>query len=394
MPVPRRSYLAVGAGFLVNLMLGWVYTYGVFLLPLAQDFRCSTAAAAAPFAIFVAMNTLGNFLGGWLQDRLPPRLVISTGNVIFYTGLLAASRAHSLPGFIATYSLWSGVGEGMTYVPCVSTAVKWFPARRGLVTGLVIGGLGLGAVAWAPLCQALIDRWDWRAAFAILAGAFLVASVLASQFIHNPPSKPVETEAHDPGGDDYSLRRALGTGAFWLAFAGYVLATGAGLLVMSHIVAIARGSGFTPLAAALAVSFVAPGNAAGRLIFGALSDRQGRTRVLILTTALQAGICLVLATAHAPGVLYPLCLLFGLCYGSWYSIYAPLVADLYGTRHLGSIYGVLTLSYGVGALFGPVIGGAVRDATGSYAWALWGCSAACLGACALFSLVRKPGKAS
>lgn len=389
MRLPRPSHLAVGAGFLTNLMLGFVYTYGVFLPYLREDFRCSTAAAALPFSLFVATNTLGNFVGGWLQDRVKPRHVITAGNVLFYTGLLAASRSHSLLVFAATYSIWSGLGEGMVYVPSVSTAVKWFPKQRGLVTGLVIGGLGLGAVMWAPLCQALIERWDWRAAFAVLGGAFLVASVVVAQLIHPPAAEPRPAAAEDTAQAGATLRQAMGTAAFWLAFGGYVLATGSGLVVMTHIVAITRAAGFAPLAAALAVSFIAPGNAAGRLIFGAVSDRAGRTRVLMLVTALQAAVCLALVGAHAPGVLYPLCLLFGLCYGALYSIYAPLVADLWGTRYLGSIYGVLTLSYGVGALFGPVIGGAVRDATGSYAWALWGCAAACVAACGVFGLVKK-----
>jgi MFS transporter, OFA family, oxalate/formate antiporter len=395
----NRWLVAVG-GVALMACLGTVYAWSVYTQPLQAAFGWTSTQATAPFSIAIFFLGVGAVLGGRWQDRAGPRPVALAGALLWGAGNLLAGLGTSrfgAPWLYATYGVLGGLGLGLGYVTPVAAVTKWFPRRRGLGSGLVVGGFGLGAFLYAHLLRSLpafaggtASREAVMAAFTASGIAFAVLGGAGALLLRDPPAA-APSGASAPPGPDFTPERMVRTPQFWAAFAMLFLNVTAGILFISNAVPIMRElTGALPAAAAAVYGTIALANALGRFLWGAVSDRFGRRAAFASIYLLQIAVFLSVGRFHSMWAVAPLFALVLLCYGGGFGVMPSLVADWFGTRHLGVNYGWVLLAWSAAGLAGPGFVAAVKDRTGSYAGALPATAALLLVATLLPLLVRAP----
>lgn len=377
----NRWRVAAG-GVALMACLGTVYAWSVFTQPLQAAFGWTSAQATAPFSIAIFFLGVGAVLGGRWQDRAGPRPVALTGALLWGAGNLLAGVGTARLGvawLCATYGVLGGLGLGLGYVTPVAAVTKWFPDRRGLGSGLVVGGFGLGAFVYAQILRSLpafagpggaASAGDVMRAFAISGVTFAVLGGAGALLVRNPPPSPAAASAAG-NGPDFPPGAMARTPQFWAAFAMLFLNVTAGILFISNAVPIMRElTGAAPAVAAGIYGVIALANALGRFLWGAVSDRIGRRAAFAAIYLLQVAVFLVVGRVHSMWIVAPLFALVLLCYGGGFGVMPSLVADWFGTRNLGVNYGWVLLAWSLAGVAGPVFVAVVKDRTGSYAGAL------------------------
>jgi OFA family oxalate/formate antiporter-like MFS transporter len=290
-------------------------------------------------------------------------------------GLIASSYVQTPLAMLLTFGVIGGIGIGLGYSATTPPAIKWFPpARKGLITGIVVSGVGLAAVYIAPLTQHLLSITTIQNTFLYLGLGAIVLVVLLSQLVANPPAGytpapwgtagtgPAKAAPTRPNLDWHEM---LQTGQFYQLWLMFVLAASAGLMIISQVAIIAKEQaswqwGFVPIAT-LAIF-----NTVGRVLSGFLSDKVGRSRTMVLAFVLQAINMFAFKYYTTPSLLVFGSAFTGLCYGTIFTLFPATAADYYGVRNLGVNYGLLFTGFGVAGVVGPILGGKIRDSFGSY----------------------------
>jgi len=350
---------------------GLFYSYGNFFAPLEHEFGWGRGETAVAFSIYLIVYGLAAIPMGWLFDRYGPRLPLFLGGFLIGLGMALSGLTTDLWHLYLSFGFVAALGHGATYVVPTSTIAKWFVKGRGLAVGIAVSGIGAGTMVIPPLVERLIAFYGWRAAFLILGLVFFAVDIIAGMLMRQSPARPVlYTEEVGsgllPGARDYTSREALATWSFWAFYFSISFAFSAETIAVVHIVPFARGIGIPSLAAAAALSFLGIGSAVGRIGMGALSDRFGRLRVLALNYLLQTITLLVLLKTASLLMLYILMFFLGLSYGGWAVVFAPIVGELFGFKHMGKILALAMTSGSVSGLLGPALGGYMFDFTGSY----------------------------
>jgi OFA family oxalate/formate antiporter-like MFS transporter len=376
----NRWLIVVGA-ILIQLCLGAIYIWSVFRKPLQSPISegglgLTASQATLPFSLVLIFFAIATVIGGRWQDKAGPRLVASVGGIILGAGMLMAAFLHSYAGLVIGYGIVLGIGIGFTYVCPVSTGVKWFPDKRGLITGLSVAGFGAGALIVAPLARGFIDSVGIFKTFTILGSVFLCIIVLSSQLLRNPPPgwKPqgwTPPETTHMTGREVGPAGMLKTPQFYLIWIMYFFGCTTGLMVIGQTSPIGQElAGLTPKVAALAVSLLAIFNAAGRIFWGKVSDSLGRIKTLFVMLLL-CGIAILLY--NVIGVFQAYYWLgisiVGLCFGGYLAVFPAITADFYGTKNIGINYGFVFTAYGVGGLFGPWFAAKMLETTSTYSMA-------------------------
>jgi len=370
-----NRWLSVVGGLLMNLSLGSLYGWSLFVPALQKEMGLNREQASNIFSLAVAVFALCFLAGGRLQDKKGPYIVSLIGSVLVGAGYALSSRAETLGQMYAAFGVVVGAGSGFGYVTPIGVAAKWFPDRRGLVIGIMVAGFGGGSAILGPLLPDLIALHGRSAVMLALGVIYLVATFIGAQFLKNPPPgwkppgwNPAAPAAAAASGRDFTPGQVLGTQQFWRMLAGYTLGAGAGLMVISQVMPFMRGAA-PQLGAALAGTALlvgAAGNASGRVFSGWMSDHFGRVRTLCLMVLLSAAILPLLGRLQAVALLWVALFAVYYCFGTQLSLYASLTADFFGTRHIGANYGLVFLAYGVGGVIGPKLGGGVFDRYQSY----------------------------
>ncbi len=370
-----NRWLCVLGGVLMNLSLGALYGWSLFVPALQQGLSLSREQASNIFSIAIAVFALTFLIGGRLQDKKGPYLVSLIGSLLFGIGFLVASRASSLGEMYLAFGVVVGSGAGFGYVTPIAVATKWFPDRRGLVVGISVGAFGAGSAVLGPVVPGLIADLGWRTVMQWLGGIYFVATLAGAQLLKNPPAgwtpsgwKPSASSPSRATGLDYSPTEMLGTSHFWRMLAAYALGISAGLMVISQLLPFARET-MPELGAALAgtaITVGAIGNAAGRILSGWLSDSIGRIKTISLMVLLSALTLPLLGRIHSLLFLWPLLFIVYYCYGTQLSLYASTTADFFGARNVGTNYGLVFLAFGVAGIVGPKLGGRIYDQFQSY----------------------------
>jgi OFA family oxalate/formate antiporter-like MFS transporter len=386
-----NRWTVVIGGVSMNLALGSLYAWSVFVLPLEQEFGWTRAETSWVFTIAVICFALSFMLAGRIQDALGPRPCAITGAILVSLGFFLTSFTSSLLFLYLAFGVIVGIGNGFGYATPVPAASKWFPDKRGLVIGIMVGGYGAGSAVIGPVATYWIQTLGWRPTFRILGGLFLVMGLIGAWLLKNPPAgyrpdgwTPPTTGAAVQG-RDFTTAEMLRTPRFYQMWVAYCLGTTAGLMTISQLVPFARDSGLSAAAATFAIAVGSVGNTGGRILSGWLSDTLGRLttlRVMVLASAVAMP-ALFLLRENAV-FFYLLVGAVYWCYGTQLSVFASATADMYGTRNLGMNYGVLFTAWGVAGFLGPMIGGRVYDTFGDYRYAFF--TAAALAVVAFFSL--------
>jgi OFA family oxalate/formate antiporter-like MFS transporter len=328
-----------------------------------------------PFTVSTVAFALMMIFAGRAQDKIGPRYVAMLGGIILGLGLVLSSFAKTPETMLITFGLVGGFGIGLGYSATTPPSIKWFPpARKGLITGIVVSGVGLAAVWIAPLTQYLLKETSISSTFLILGIGTIVLVSLLSQLLANPPAGYTPAAAVAPGAAAAKAPAArptldwhemLHTGQFYQLWLMFVLAASAGLMIIVHIATIAKEQaglkwGFLP------VAILAIFNTSGRVVSGFLSDRFGRTNTMILAFVLQAINMFAFIHYTTPALLIFGAAFTGVCYGTIFTLFPATTADFYGVKNLGVNYGLMFTGFGVAGVIGPILGGKIRDAFGSY----------------------------
>ena len=395
-----NRWLSVLGGLLMNLSLGSLYGWSLFVPALQAEMGLTREQASNIFSVAIAVFALFFLAGGRLQDKRGPYIVSLLGSVLLGAGYLLSSRAGSLEAMYWTFGGVVGAGCGFGYVTPIGVASKWFPDRRGLVIGIMVAGFGGGSAMLGPLLPGWIAAHGWRSVMVVLGGVYFAATLLGAQLLKNPPAgwKP---EGWKPGPQaaaaasrDFAPADVMRTQQFWRMLAGYTLGTSAGLMVISQVLPFIRGV-LPEIGGALAGTAVlvgAVGNVSGRIFSGWLSDHMGRVRTLCLMVLVSAAVLPALGRVSALALLWPALLIVYYCFGTQLSLYASLTADFFGTRNVGANYGLVFLAYGMAGIIGPKLGGRIFDQYRSYTLAFDIAAGLLVAAFALIATLRAPAR--
>ncbi|MDQ5984898.1 MAG: MFS transporter, OFA family, oxalate/formate antiporter [Syntrophus sp. SKADARSKE-3] len=375
-----NRWLVVVGALLIQVSLGAVYIYSVFKPGLGLIFPTWSATdLALPSQLILAFFATGVIFAGRIQDKIGPRIVATVGGILLGSGLVMASFATNLLMFTLAFSVVGGIGIGTAYVCPIATCVKWFPDKRGMITGLAVAGFGAGALVFTPIAKAFIASSGIMSTFMYLGLIFLVAVVAGAQLMIVPPAgfKPAgwNPPAPAPGAaaaasGDFTTMEMLKTPQFYFLWLSYFAGCTAGLMIIMNItnmwqspsmLELVKGMPTISLDAfktvanqgALAVMIVAIFNAAGRLVWGQVSDVIGRKTTLYILFAVSGVIMLVLKMLVSfPLFLFGACTI-GFCFGGFLGLYPAVTADYFGTKNVGANYGLMFAAFGAGGLFGP-----------------------------------------
>jgi MFS transporter, OFA family, oxalate/formate antiporter len=375
----NRWRVVIG-GVSMNLALGSLYAWSVFVAPLEQEFGWTRAQTSLVYTIAIVCFALSFIAAGRIQDLKGPRLCAAIGGVLVSAGFFLSSWTSSLAALYIFLGIVVGVGNGFGYATPIPVASKWFPDKRGLVVGLMVAGYGGGSAIFGPLATRLIANLGWRPTVQILGGLFLVMTMIGTALMTNPPAgyRPPNWQPKTVAGStaaDLTTREMLATPTFYFMWVAYCLGTAAGQMTISQLIPFARSAGLGALAAAFALPVSAFGNAGGRIFSGWMSDTLGRLRTLKTMILLSAFAMPALFLWREQVVLFfILVAVVYWCYGTQLSVFASTTADFYGTKNLGLNYGVLFTAWGAAGILGPMIGARVYDATGDYRYAFYAAS--------------------
>jgi MFS family permease len=263
---------------------------------------------------------------------------------------------------------------GTTYVPCNTTVVRWFVARRGLAVGIASSGGSLGTFVLPPVAQLLVSALGWRAAYVVLGAATVVLLSLVARVMRRDPESlglhpdgaPQAPGAESDEAEAWPLRRAMRTAPFWMLAATFTATWIPVFIPLVHAVPLARDLGYPPLVAASVVSALGVGAVVGRLVLGAVSDRIGRKGAIAIGVSLQALAFLAFMVVRTLVPLYATAFTFGASYGAISTLFPAIVGDFFGRREAGTLVGFLFALAGSMAAWGPLGAGAIYDARGRY----------------------------
>ena len=382
---------------MMNMAFGTLYAMSAFMLPLEKDFGWTRAQTSWVATIGLVMLATWYVIAGRIHDVRGPRIVAAIGGILFSLGLLLASFTQSLLMFYLTAGFIAGTGSGFGYVVPTSVGSKWFPDKRGLIIGLMVGGFGAGSGIFGPLATALIAQYGWRATFQIYSLLFFVMTMTATWLVKNPPPG-YRPAGWDPAsvrgattGLDVPAAQMVRTQTFWALWIAFCLGTTAGTMVISQLVPFARNAGHSIAAAAFALTVGAIGSASGRVLSGWMSDHAGRLNTIrvMLIVQMIAMPALFLIRENVT-LFYALLAVVYYCYGTQLSVYASTSADFYGTKNVGFNYGLLLLAWGVASILGPFLGGRVFVMTGEYRWAFYIAAAVSVVALGVLAAAKSP----
>ena len=374
--VSNRGRVVTMAGLGVNLALGVLYAWGVTSAALIDQLDWTATQSQIPYMVACAVFAFSMVPGGRLQDKLGPRPVLMAAAVLAGIGFIFSGLFLTVIGLTIFFGLVFGSAMGLGYAAPTPAAVKWFgPHRRGLISGIVVSGFGLAPVYIAPLTTNLVEGFGIQTTFYILGVAFFIGIMSLSQVISNPPQgylvpAPPDTwmaknKTASNTKVDYEWREILKTKQFYLLWLMFCFGTFAGLLIIGQLskIGLEQASMAAPY---YLVALYAIFNFAGRIGCGVISDKLGKTRTLFIMFLLQVMVYLIFAR-----LVTPLTLMFGISvvgftFGGMLTLFPAATGDYFGIKNLGVNYGLVFTAWGIGGVFGPLVGGLVRDMTGTY----------------------------
>src|SRR3954462_9337066 len=401
--IANRWAIAAAAD-VMQVCLGAAYGWSVFVSPLAALTGWTLTQVSLNFTLAIAFLGVGTIVGGLWQDRVGPRRVATVAGIVYGISYLLAgyfASAHSLAGLYFSYGLLGGIGMGMGYITPVATITKWFPDRRGLMTGVAVAGYGAGALIMSPFAARSILTRGVPATFEILGIVYLVLVVASAQFYCNPPAgwrpagwQPTRTGAKAASTYDFTVGEAMRTWQFWTLWLMLFMNVSAGIMIISQASPMAQQLvHMTPIAAAGMVGVISIFNGAGRVFWAWVSDSIGRARVYLLLYAIQAVIFFALPRMTSVALFSAALAVIGLCYGGGFGTMPSFTADFFGSKFMGGIYGWILLAWGAAAIPTPLLIARLRQTTGQYDQAINTVAVVMLVATVLPLIVRPPQRA-
>ncbi len=369
------GYIIVAAGFSIMMIIHGTYNvFGVFFNSLLAEFSLAraTLSGASSFA-FLTMGITAIVIGT-LTDRFGPRVIMTACALFFGAGYLLMSHAGAV---WQIYLFYIVIGSGLSagdVVP-LSVIVRWFVKKRGVMSGIMKVGTGLGMMVMPLVANWLITTYGWRTAYTVHGIIVLAAVIPLAQLLKRDPrqigqlpdgERQPQSDGSDLGEQGLSLREASRTGQFWMVCGFYLTILFCAQTTVVHIVPHAIDLGFTAAIAAGTVAIIGGASMVGRLVMGFTGDRIGSKRAMVVCFMILVSALIWLQWARELWMLYLFAAVYGFGHGGFFALISPLIAGLFGTRSQGTLLGVVIFSGTLGGSIGPFVAGTVFDVTGSY----------------------------
>lgn len=390
----KKAYAVLGAAAGINLVSGMLYIWGIISRTLIDQLGWSSKQASLPYTLATVSFVIAMVIFGRIQDQKGPRWTATIGVVLMGGGAIL-SGLKTEPVFVAiAFGLIAGSGIGILNVSTTPPAMKWFPKeKKGMVTGVVVGGVSVSSMMYSPLANWLNQSYGVAAVFLVVGGISLVIGMILAQILKNPPETPAAKQTvldRAQSLNDHTWQEMLRSPKFWVIWLMLALSSSAGLMVIGHVVSIAKvqagwAGGF------LLVMLLALFNTFGRFGGGSLSDKLGRLNLIRAIFVLQMLNMLAFTYLRSVPTLAVGVAVAGMCYGAIFSVFPATISDLYGLKHFGVNFGLMFTGWGVGGIIGPMTGAWIYDLTGQFTTAYFvsaGLLLVALGLSFLFSRMK------
>jgi len=380
--------VVVAAAGIMFVAWGSNRSFGIFLDPILKEFGWTRASISSVFTLVLIIMGSVSITAGRLSDRFGPRPVLLVCCLFLGLGHLLVSQARSIGHFYIFYGVITGIGMSGLYAPLMSVVVRWFAKRRILMSSVLTASAALGVMVFPLISSLLISSYGWRTSYLLLGGVVLVITVCGALFIRRSPDEMglLPYGSSESTGMDlnlqtegFSLGESFRTGQFWLLTT--VVFTDQFLINVTvvHIAIHAVELGIPPTPAASILSIAAGVSIPARITVGALADRIGYKRGLMICLVISTAAFLLVMVARGLWTFYLFSLLFGS--GLWASsaVISGMAAELFGLKSHGAIYSSMWLVGCIGAAVGPVLVGHIFDVTGSYQLAFLICTSVNIG---------------
>ena len=388
------GWVIVGAGIVITCIgMGAMLTLSVFLQPISEAMGWSrTGVSTAALLNWLCMG-IGSFLWGALSDRFGTRSVVISGGVLLGLGMVLGSQATTLGQFQLVFGIIVGLAAGSFYAPLIATTTRWFTEHRSLAVALVSCGVSVGSMLMVPVARWLISSYDWRFAMLVIGDAVWLLVIPAAMLVRNAPAPSVtEALATTAGADgrELTVGQALRTPQFAAIALTHLACCATHSGPIFHMITHAMDQGIPAMAAATILSTASFASLGGRVLCGLLADRIGAKPTLVAGLVLQAVAVFLYLFTRELSSFYALALVFGFSYGSVMPLYAILVREYFGAKIMGTAFGAVAFASTLGMAVGPLFGGWLYDASGSYAWLFIGSAGIGFGAVAIAATFRAP----
>lgn len=355
-----NPWLVVLGAILIQICIGAVYSWSLFNEPLMARFGWSNNDVVFTFSIVIFMFAFTTIFSGRLQDKIGPKKVSLLGGIIYGLGLILTSTATTIVQLYIYYGVIAGIGIGFCYVCPLSTCIKWFPDKKGLITGVTVGAFGLGSLIFKTVIERLLIAVGVSQTFFYLGIIYLVLIILGSQFLKLPLKDELITSKKPEADDEKSnltVKEMLKTKNFPMIWIMFLLGTMSGLLVIGLAKDIGvQLAGLSADTAANVVAIIALFNAGGRLIWGALSDKLGRMKVVLILFIVTSASMFYMSFGPLNLIsFFIVSSSITFCFGGFLAVFPTITGELYGMKNLGANYGIVYQAYGISAVIGPII---------------------------------------
>ncbi len=365
------GYVIVASGFLVLMLVyGAQFSFGVFFKPMLKEFGFSRGVLSGAYSLNLAMQAVAYIFTGKLSDRYGPRIVVTCCGFCLGSSYLLMSQVQMVWQIYIIFGVLTSIGTACALVPLLSTIARWFASTRGLMSGIAAAGVGVGTLLLPPLCSYSIASLGWRTSYMIIGLGVLILIVFSAQLLKRDPPRNTQSvrgmsAQHANRGGDYTFRDALRTRQFWLLSGVFFLLGACVHSIFVHIVPHATDVGISEVTAATIVSVIGGVSIISKVGVGTAIDRFGNRPVALMISSLMFISLIALQFSDALGAFYAFAVIFSFGYGGFVAIQSPYVAELFGLKHHGAIFGFALFIQGAGA-FGPFAAGKIFDVTSSY----------------------------
>lgn len=366
----KIRWIYVILGIIIMMCLGTVYSWSIFRLPVEELFDIGTTQSGLPYMISLAFYAIFMGLTGRFIDKYSPKLIISLGGLLVAIGWILSAFATNIYILTITYGVIIGAGVGIAYGAPMTVVTRWFPKKKGLVVGLVLGGFGLSPLVTAPLARDLIEQFGITNTFKILGIAFgIIIPLLALPFKYPKVSLNKTSDSNSTNSKDINTNEMLKSSSFKGLYCNFIIGTMIGLKIIGMTTNVGvELIKLSPSKVALLMSLFAIFNGLGRPTFGWLTDKLSSKKSMMISYGLimTAAILMVLAKEGSI-VFYSIAFcIFWFNLGGWLAIAPTSTIALYGTKYYSQNYGIVFTAYGIGAIVGVLGSGLLLDILNNY----------------------------
>jgi len=367
------GYMIVLCSFLIMMIMwGAQYCFGIFFKPMLNELGLSRGVLSGAYSINTIIQGIVGIFTGKLSDKYGPRIVVTVCGSCLGISYLLMSRVEMVWQIYVIFGVLASLGMAGCWVPLLSTITRWFVFRRGFMCGFAAAGIGVGLMILPPVAGYLITSFGWRTSYIIVGLTVLVVVITTAQLLKRDPSEiglsalGVSAQHADGEVAGYTLKEALRTRQFWMLSAAFVMMSFCVHALLVHIVPYATDAGIAAVTAATIISVIGGVSIISKVGAGVAIDRLGNKRVAIMAATLMFLSMIIIQLSNSLEVLYVFAVIFAFAYGGFIAMQSPYVAELFGLKHHGIIFGFSIFIMGSGSALGPFVAGRIFDATSSY----------------------------